>query len=109
MPIAASNITIRKQFNAAPSLRSLRRGQPLTPKMTRPDVVMTEQRLRDVEGLAHTMLLESVSITPYQLADRAKVNWFNARDVLQGLVRKGYAMALVDGRFGRNVGEGLGQ
>lgn len=71
--------------------------------MTRPDVVMTEQRLRDVEGLAHTMLLESVSISPYQLADRAKINWFNARDVLQGLVRKGYARALVDGHFGRSL------
>ena len=83
----------------------LRCRQLSTHKMTRPDVVMTEQRLRDVEGLAHAMLLQSVSITPYQLADRAKINWFNARDVLQGLARKGDAMALGDGRFGRTVGK----
>ena len=79
----------------------LRCRQLSTHKMTRPDVVMTEQRLCEVEGLAHTMLLQSVSITPHQLADRARINWLDARDVLQGLVRKGHAMPLLNGRFGR--------
>ena len=83
-------------------------GQPLTPKMTRPDVVMIGQRLSEVEGLAHTMLLQSVSITPHQLADRARINWLTARDVLQGLVRKGHAMPLLNGRFGRTSGSPKG-
>jgi ribosomal protein S25 len=69
--------------------------------MTRPDVVMTEQRQREVEGLARTMLLQSVSISPYYLADRAKINWFLARDILRGLTRKGHATVLPSGRFGR--------
>ena len=69
--------------------------------MTRPDVVMTEQRQREVEGLARTMLLQSVSISPYYLADRAKINWFLARDILRGLARKGHVTALPSGRFGR--------
>lgn len=67
----------------------------------RPDVVMSEQRLREVEGLAHTLLSQSVSITPYQLAHRARINWFNARDVLHGLVRKGHLVPLLNGCFGR--------
>jgi len=46
------------------------------------------------------MLLRSVSITPHRLADRAKINWLAARDVLQGLVKKGQATALKNGRFG---------
>jgi len=46
------------------------------------------------------MLLQSVSITPHRLADRAKINWLLARDVLQGLVKKGHATALKNGRFG---------
>ena len=62
---------------------------------------MTEQRQREVEGLARTILSHSVSISPYYLADRAKINWFLARDILRGLARKGYARALPTGRFGR--------
>lgn len=46
------------------------------------------------------MLLQSVSITPHRLADRAQINWLVARDVLRGLVKKGHATALKNGRFG---------
>ena len=49
------------------------------------------------------MLFQSVSITPYQLADRAKINWFTARDVLQGLVWKGHATVLKNGPFRRSA------
>jgi hypothetical protein len=69
--------------------------------MTRPDVVMTDEQQGEVEGLARTMLLQSVSIAPYTLANRAKINWFAARDVLKGFARKGHATALPSGRFGR--------
>jgi ribosomal protein S25 len=67
--------------------------------MTEPDVVMAEPRQREVEGLARTMLLQSVSITPHRLAVRAEINWFAARDVLRGLARKGHATTLPRGRF----------
>jgi len=40
------------------------------------------------------MLLQSVSITPHRLGDRAKINWLLARDILRGLVKKGHATAL---------------
>jgi ribosomal protein S25 len=72
-------------------------------EMARSDVVMTHERLREVEGLAHTMLWYSVSISPYHLANRAKINWFAARDILRGLARKGHATVLRNGRFGRSA------
>jgi len=71
--------------------------------MTRSDVVMTDERQREVEGVAHTMLWYSVSISPYHLANRAKINWFAARDILRGLARKGHATVLKNGRFGRSA------
>ena len=60
---------------------------------------MTLQRQREVEDLARTLLTESVSIGPHTLAERAKVTWFIARDVLQALVRRGQATALPTGHF----------
>lgn len=69
--------------------------------MTQPALVMTEQRQREVEGLARTILFQAVSISPYHLADRAKINWFLARDILRGLAKKGDVTALPSGRFGR--------
>jgi ribosomal protein S25 len=62
---------------------------------------MTEQRLREIETLALSMLLQSGSISPYSLAERAKTTSFIARDILRGLARKGHVTALSSGRFGR--------
>jgi hypothetical protein len=101
-PPSDTDITKRMQGDGAPWLLS--RVLPPTlesQQMTRPDVVMTEQRHREVEELARTMLSQSSSITPYHLADRAKINWFLARDVLRGLARKGHVRALASGRFSR--------
>jgi hypothetical protein len=61
---------------------------------------MTEQRQREVESLARSLLSQALSITPDDLAQRANINWFLARDVLQGLARKGLARALTEGGFG---------
>ena len=63
-------------------------------------VMMRNPRHRELEVLARSMLLQSVSITPHRLADRAKINWLVARDILRGLVKKGHATALQNGRFG---------
>jgi len=62
---------------------------------------MTEQRQREVEELAHGMLLQSTSITPEILAERAGINWFLARDILQGLAKKGLLRGLPNGHFSR--------
>jgi predicted transcriptional regulator len=62
---------------------------------------MHEPQQSQLEGLALMMLVESKSITPFRLADRANVDWFVAREVLEGLVKKGLAAALRSGRYGR--------
>jgi len=62
---------------------------------------MHEPLQSELEGLALTMLFQAKSITPFRLADRANVDWFVARDVLEGLVRKGHAAALKSGRYAR--------
>jgi hypothetical protein len=79
------------------------RAVPVTldSKMTRSDVVATVERQGEVEGLAQAMLVQSVSITPYHLAERAQINWFAARDVLQAPAKRGHAKVLANGRFGR--------
>ena len=71
------------------------------PPLSRPDtsVTLEEQRQGEVEGLALLLLWGSPSITPFRLADQAKISWFAARDVLRRLVEKGHATALKSGRF----------
>ena len=59
--------------------------------------MMTQQRQREVEDLARSMLAESGDISPFALAERAKISWFIARDVLRALARRGHATALPTG------------
>jgi len=63
--------------------------------------MMTEQRQREVEELAQGMLLQSASITPDGLAERAGINWFLARYILRGLANKGLLKGLPSGHFSR--------
>jgi len=69
--------------------------------MSRVEKVLPAPRLREIEALARQLLSRLKRITPYTLGDRAKINWFLARDILRGLVNKGDAAALEDGYFGR--------
>jgi ribosomal protein S25 len=62
--------------------------------------MMRKPRHRDHEVLARLMLMQCASITPHRLADRANITWLVARNVLRGLVKKGHATALKNGRFG---------
>lgn len=75
------------------------------PPLSRPDtsVTLEEERQGEVEGLALLLLWGSPSITPFRLADQAKISWFAARDVLRRLVEKGHATALKSGRFARST------
>ncbi len=75
------------------------------PPLSRPDTSVTpeEERQGEVEGLALSLLSASPSITPFRLADQAKISWFAARDVLRRLVEKGHATALKSGRFARST------
>jgi hypothetical protein len=74
------------------------------PPLSRADTSLTldGDRQGEVEGLALLLLLGSPSITPFRLADQAKISWFAARDVLRRLVEKGHATALKSGRFARS-------
>jgi hypothetical protein len=75
------------------------------PPLSRPDtsVTLDEARQGEVEGLALLLLLGSPSITPFRLADQAKISWFDARAILRRLVEKGHATALKSGRFARST------
>jgi hypothetical protein len=75
------------------------------PPLSPPDATVTleEERQGEVEGLALLLLLGSPSITPFRLADQAKISWFAARDILRRLVEKGHATALKSGRFARST------
>jgi hypothetical protein len=64
---------------------------------------MPRQRQREVEGFVSGMLLQCESISVIELADRAGINWFTARDVLRKLERDGQVIEVADGRFGRPV------
>jgi ribosomal protein S25 len=60
---------------------------------------VTRQRQRDLEALAQSLLQQSTRISAYQLADRAKINFFLARGVLRGLANRGLATELSSGSF----------
>jgi ribosomal protein S25 len=59
----------------------------------------TRQRQRELEELARSLMQQSTRITAYQLADRAKINFFVARGVLRGLANRGLATELRSGAF----------
>jgi ribosomal protein S25 len=62
---------------------------------------LTRQRQREVEDLARALLGQSPRITPYDLADRAKIDFFLARGILRVLARQGQATEFPSGSFGR--------
>jgi len=62
---------------------------------------LTPQRQREVEELARTLLRQSTRVNPYELADRAKIDFFLARGVLRLLANQGQATELPSGSFGR--------
>jgi ribosomal protein S25 len=49
------------------------------------------------------MLTKSSTITPHLLALRARINWFDARDVLRELATQDRVTTLRSGRFGPPV------
>ena len=63
---------------------------------------LTRQRQREVEDLARTLLRESTRVTPYDLAARAKIDFFLARGVLRLLANRGQATELPSGSFGQS-------
>ena len=64
---------------------------------------LNRQQQRELEDLARTLLRQSARITPYHLADRARVNFFRARGVLRGLANRGLATEFPSGSFGRTA------
>jgi ribosomal protein S25 len=65
---------------------------------------LSRRRQREVEGLARTLLEQSLRVNPYDLADRAKVDFFLARGVLRMLANQGQATEFPSGSFGRPTG-----
>ena len=66
---------------------------------------LTSERQRELEDLARNLLRESMRITPYQLADLAKVDFFAARGVLRKLASSGGATELSNGSFAGRAGK----
>ena len=61
---------------------------------------LTRQRQREIEELARTLLRQSARVSPYELADRAKIDFFLARGVLRFLSGRGQATEFPSGSFG---------
>lgn len=62
---------------------------------------LTPQRQREIEDLARTLLQQSTRVSPYELADRAKIDFFLARGVLRRLANQGHATELPSGALGQ--------
>ena len=77
----------------SPYTRALQTAEPILAVHQVPVHVMQEVRER-------AAFVCDIGSPPHRLADRAQINWLVARDVLRGLVKKGHATALKNGRFG---------
>jgi ribosomal protein S25 len=62
---------------------------------------LTPQRQREIEELARALLQQSTRLSPYELADHAKIDFFLARGVLRRLANRGQATELPSGAFGQ--------
>jgi hypothetical protein len=62
---------------------------------------LSRRRQREVEDLARALLEHSSRVNPYDLADRAKIDFFLARGVLRMLAKQGRATEFPSGSFGR--------
>ena len=62
---------------------------------------LTPQRQREIEDLVRNLLQQSARISPYHLADRAKISFFLAQGILRRLANRGLATEFPSGSFGQ--------